>query len=88
MPPFTREQFFEVFAAYNGDTWPAALVAYSLALAALAAWLRIVPLLWALIGGSASLLLSVPQDAALPVAAIAALLVRSGHLRMGASCHA
>ena len=38
-------------------------------------WLWIVPLLWSLIGASAFLVLSVPQDSALPVAAIAALLV-------------
>jgi hypothetical protein len=39
MLPFTREQFFEVFVAYNADTWPAALMIYPLALGALvAAW--------------------------------------------------
>ena len=39
MLPFTREQFFEVFASYNGATWPAAVVAYPLAVAALlGAW--------------------------------------------------
>ena len=39
MLPFSREQFFELFAAYNSATWPAAVVAYPLALAALlAAW--------------------------------------------------
>lgn len=35
MLPFTREQFFDVFAAYNVATWPAALIAYPLALLAL-----------------------------------------------------
>lgn len=29
--PFTRDQFFEVFAAYNADTWPVAILAYPLA---------------------------------------------------------
>lgn len=39
MLPFTREQFFEVFAAYNSATWPAAVAVYPLALLALAgAW--------------------------------------------------
>ncbi|HEU4806245.1 MAG TPA: DUF6064 family protein [Nitrobacter sp.] len=35
MLPFTREQFFEVFAAYNAANWPAAILAYPLALVAL-----------------------------------------------------
>lgn len=34
--PFTVEQFFAVFAAYNTAIWPAPVVAYVLALAALA----------------------------------------------------
>ena len=34
--PFTVEQFFAVFAAYNTAIWPAQIVAYVLALAALA----------------------------------------------------
>ena len=39
MLPFTREQFFEVFAAYNAATWAAAIIAYPLAvLALLFAW--------------------------------------------------
>lgn len=36
-------------------------------------WLWIVPLLWSAIGGSAAVLLAVPQDWALPVSAVAAL---------------
>lgn len=36
MPPFTREQFFEVFSRYNEGVWPAQLVLYGAALAALA----------------------------------------------------
>jgi hypothetical protein len=40
-------------------------------------WLWIVPLIWSLIGGSATILLSVPQDWALPIAAAAALLIIS-----------
>jgi hypothetical protein len=37
--PFTREQFFQVFAAYNAATGPMAVAAYPLALLALAlAW--------------------------------------------------
>ena len=35
MLPFTRYEFFGVFAAYNAATWPAAIVAYPLAIAAL-----------------------------------------------------
>ena len=35
MLPFTRDQFFEVFAAYNGDTWPVAILVYPLAVLAL-----------------------------------------------------
>ena len=38
-------------------------------------WLWIVPMLWALVGGSAAVLLSVPQDWALPVSALLALLI-------------
>jgi len=38
-------------------------------------WLWIVPLLWAVIGGSAAVLLSVPQDWALPLSAVVALLI-------------
>jgi hypothetical protein len=38
-------------------------------------WLWIVPLLWSGIGGSASILLSVPQDWALPVSALIALVI-------------
>lgn len=39
MLPFTREQFFEVFAAYNVATWPVAIAVYPLALLALViAW--------------------------------------------------
>jgi Family of unknown function (DUF6064) len=39
MLPFTQEQFFEVFAAYNMEIWPAAIAAYPIALLALAlAW--------------------------------------------------
>lgn len=38
-------------------------------------WLWVVPLLWSVIGGSASVVLSVPQDAALPVSAVAVLLM-------------
>lgn len=39
MLPFTRDEFFGVFAAYNAASWPAAIVAYPLALTALAfAW--------------------------------------------------
>lgn len=34
--PFTRDQFFQVFADYNGAVWPAAIVAYAAAIAILA----------------------------------------------------
>ena len=38
--------------------------------------LWVIPLLWSAVGGTASLLLSVPQDVALPLSAVAAVLVR------------
>lgn len=39
MLPFTRDQFFGVFAAYNAAVWPAAIAAYPVALTAVAlAW--------------------------------------------------
>jgi hypothetical protein len=37
--------------------------------------LWILPLAWSLVGGSAALLLSVPQDVALPVSAVSVLLI-------------
>jgi hypothetical protein len=37
MLPFTRDEFFAVFAAYNESTWPASVVAYILALGCLLA---------------------------------------------------
>lgn len=40
MLPFTREQFFGVFAAYNTAVWPAQLAAYLLGLVVVAALLR------------------------------------------------
>ena len=40
-------------------------------------WLWIVPLLWSLIGTGGFYLLSVPQDAALPVSALAAILLQA-----------
>jgi small-conductance mechanosensitive channel len=38
-------------------------------------WLWLIPFAWSLIGGSAVLLLSVPQDWALPISAVAVLLI-------------
>ncbi len=47
-------------------------------------WLWIVPLLWALIGGGSFYLLAVPQDIALPIGAMAAILVHAAeHARSG-----
>lgn len=40
MLPFTREQFFEVFGAYNAAVWPAQWLAYGLGAVAVAAVLR------------------------------------------------
>jgi hypothetical protein len=40
MLPFTRDQFLEVFAAYNGAIWPAQVVAYLLAAIAVALLFR------------------------------------------------
>jgi hypothetical protein len=61
MLPFTRDQFFGVFAAYNAATWPVAIAVYPLALLALAiAWRRmpgagmwvgaILALMWGFVG--------------------------------------
>ncbi len=36
-PPFTIEQFLEVFATYNAAIWPAQIIAYALRLMAVAA---------------------------------------------------
>lgn len=60
--PFTRDEFFAVFAAYNVAIWPAQLVAYGLAIIAIATlWfgvssasrfaLAVLALLWAWTGG-------------------------------------
>lgn len=38
--PFTREQFFELFGAYNAAFWPAEVVAYLLGIAAVLALVR------------------------------------------------
>ena len=58
---------------------PCPLLIFTFALMILAArvpwWLWIVPLLWSAIGGSAAVLLAVPQDWALPVAALVAATV-------------
>lgn len=58
---------------------PCPLLIFTFALMILAArvpwWLWIVPLLWSALGGSAAVLLAVPQDWALPVSALAALTV-------------
>lgn len=35
--PFTREQFFDVFASYNEVVWPAQIVLFAIALATLGA---------------------------------------------------
>jgi len=51
MLPFTREQFFGVFAAYNTAVWPAQVVAYLLGLAVVAALLRPTPLGHRLVAG-------------------------------------
>ncbi|MBX3602073.1 MAG: hypothetical protein KF863_15740 [Rubrivivax sp.] len=40
MLPFTREQFFDVFARYNAAVWPAQVAAYLLGVAAVLALLR------------------------------------------------
>jgi hypothetical protein len=61
MIPFTRDQFFAIFAAYNSAVWPAAILAYPLALVMLALALRggrsnariiaaSLALLWAFVG--------------------------------------
>lgn len=40
MLPFTREQFFALFASYNETVWPAPVVAYVLGAVAVAGALR------------------------------------------------
>lgn len=61
---------------------PCPLLIFTFAMMILAArvpwWLWIVPLLWSAIGGSAAVLLSVPQDWALPASALAALVITWG----------
>lgn len=61
---------------------PCPLLIFTFAMMLLAArvpwWLWIVPLLWSAIGGSAAVFLSVPQDWALPVFALAALVITWG----------
>ncbi|MDQ7813119.1 DUF6064 family protein, partial [Brevundimonas sp.] len=58
---------------------PCPLLIFTFAVMILAArvpwWLWIVPLLWSAIGGSAAVLLSVPQDWALPLFALAAVAI-------------
>lgn len=49
--PFTTEQFFRIFAAYNTAIWPAQILAYVLALAALALSLRRSPLSGRIVSG-------------------------------------
>jgi hypothetical protein len=44
-PPFTTDQFFQVFAAYNMEVWPGQV--FLLALAILAGWLAFRPAPWA-----------------------------------------
>ena len=61
MIPFTRDQFFTIFAVYNSDVWPAAVIAYLLAFGMLALiWRRgassgrttalMLALMWAWVG--------------------------------------
>ena len=40
MTPFSREEFFGVFAAYNASVWPAQILLYALAIAMVAVALR------------------------------------------------
>ncbi|GGC16864.1 hypothetical protein GCM10011494_39690 [Novosphingobium endophyticum] len=71
---------------------PCPLVIFTLGLMTWASkvhwWVWIVPLVWAIIGGSAAILLSVPQDWALPIAALAALALRFKGLGKGHSSRA
>lgn len=52
MLPFTREQFFGAFAAYNTAVWPVRMVAYVLGLAVVSALLRPSPMGHRLVAGS------------------------------------
>lgn len=40
MLPFTREQFFAIFVAYNADVWPAQVVAYLMGVGSIALLVR------------------------------------------------
>jgi hypothetical protein len=88
--PFTREQFFDLFVAYNEALWPAAVALWTASAAICALrlsacrpgdrWrtliqatprslsLSAVPVIWSAIGGSATFLLGVHADVALPIA--------------------
>lgn len=83
--PFTAEQFFDVFRAYNTAIWPApcpttiftfGILLWSTAAVPLA--LVVIPLLWSVVGMSAAVSLRVPQDYGLVVAGLAgtALIVQ------------
>jgi hypothetical protein len=62
MLPFTPEQFLAVFVNYNTATWPSQIAAYFAHHPPVPNWLLVVPAIWSLIGGSAAIVLNVPQD--------------------------
>jgi Family of unknown function (DUF6064) len=83
--PFTVEQFFSVFVAYNAAIWPAQIIAYTLGLIAVAAlwwggvWRNLVVLgvlavMWAMNGIGYHLLFFTPVNPAARVFALAFVL--------------
>jgi hypothetical protein len=79
---------YPVIGLAAGDTYPAMplfgvapcpLLVFTLGLMLWAScvrwWLWVVPMLWSVVGGTGALLLSVPQDWALPISAVVALIL-------------
>jgi hypothetical protein len=75
--PFTREQFFTVFASYNESVWPMQLLLLALGVFTVAMAIR-GPRgsLWAVASLAGASTLNVPEDYGLIVAAIAVVVTR------------
>ena len=96
-PPFTSEQFFAVFAAYNSSVWPMQVLLWLMALAAIILAVRpsrfserkipkyilVIPLIWSFIGFNAALQWKMLEDIMLPVAGLSATLMLFARDRKG-----